>query len=136
MKKMTLLWVVSVVIITMLFVPLWSAWSAEPAGAKYGGIKEFKVLDGGSSSAVFINYSTRAQIINNIPGIRSTCIAGSITGNLDILEKGQGEMSHSTNATMRDAAMGEGAFKGKTYKNLAFLGIDEGPRPSVMFVRA
>jgi len=136
MKKMRVLAAVSVLTIVMFFIPLWSAQSADlKAGVKYGGVKEVKVLSGASSSAVFIAYSARAQLINKIPGIRSACIAGSITSNLDMLEKGQGDISHSSTGIMLDAAKGEGAFKGKTFKNIAFLSVDEGPRPAIMFVR-
>lgn len=120
-----------------LVIPLLSLRAAEPkAGVKYAGIKEVRVLDGASSSASFIPYSARAKIINTIPGIRSSCIAGSMEGNVDALEKGQGDIIHSTNAIQWNVAHGVGSFKDKTYKNVAFLSFDEGYRPSVLFVRA
>jgi len=121
----------------MLLIPPWSLQAAESkTGTKYGGVKEIRVLDGASSSASFIPYSARAKIINTIPGIRSSCIAGSMEGNVDALEKGQGDIIHSTNAIQWNAMHSEGVFKGKTYKNLAFLSFDEGYRPSILFVRA
>lgn len=137
MKGVRLFYRVFVAVTVMSFISLFSVEAADPkAGTKYGGVKEIRVLDGASSSASFIPYSARAKIINMIPGIRSSCIAGSMEGNIDALEKGQGDIIHSTNAVQWNASHGVGTFKDKTYKNLAFLSFDEGYRSSILFVRA